>query len=100
MINPEIVIKVTIMIPFQDKKELISVHAATSIENRLAPLGIEISQTFSKNQLIFYLEATLGNKNPRLKLESIRRTLDDFLNSLVVSLEALLTLKDRGLKNE
>jgi len=86
--------KVIIEISGLDKSILEIICRSVSPENKLAPPGIKIFQKLDLS-LIFYCDTDFS-KNPRLKISSLRRTLDDLLASILIALKSIKTIHQNG----
>jgi len=87
-IFPKMTITIKLRLSNRDTRGVKAIHQAILPENDLAPEGITINQKIKENTLFFECNIDFL-KNPRLKIESIRRTVDDWIFSLMVALRAL-----------
>ncbi|MHA1616505.1 MAG: hypothetical protein ACTSX9_04265 [Candidatus Njordarchaeales archaeon] len=82
-----ILLRTKILIKLDDPKRAYASHMATDVENRLAPKNIFIKQSLAEDTIVFELIAKISNTKP--KIETIRRTLDDFLSALIICTRSL-----------
>lgn len=85
--------RVRVRVEVEDDTAVLSLaSAATRPENDLAPEGMLVRQTVDRT-LVFECVADM-EANPRLTVSSVRRTVDDFIFSLIVAVRTIEHLRE------